>query len=148
MKGNNSAYLIDGNTAPLRLTCKRCGDYSRRDLYTPSPIDADTAVMHRSVGFTALVCDDAGTSEPGVGQNQRPTLDRIERLGAAHNLLCIPAHMTITGSLDVARRWATSITVVLANACTSQPSVIIHEGREVISQDQYQDQNDIQLCDL
>ena len=43
-----------------------------------------------------------------------------------HSVMCIPSCMTCTGSRDTATRWGTTITVILANGSSDQPSVLVH----------------------
>ncbi len=140
--GYNCAYLVDGTHPPLLLSRKQCGGSS---LYTPCGTDDDTAVAWRGAGVTALVCDDAAER---TGTDQGPTLDRVKRLRCSNSVLCVPAYMTITLSEKVARNWASSITVALANGCHQQPSVIIHQGREVVQDRVDLDKNQIKTCCL
>jgi predicted amidohydrolase len=141
VKGYNSAYLVDESTPPLLLSRKRCGR-GPHCLYPRCPKDEGVAVLRRGIGITALLCDDAGETE-----NQKPTLARVESLHSDRNVLCIPACMTITDSLAIAKLWEKSITVVLANGSASFSSVIIHQGCELIS-GHPRNENQIKLCDL
>jgi hypothetical protein len=142
--GSNLACLIDGNCPPVVLSRKQAG--GRDCLYTPSSGDHTIAVLQAGIGITALVCDDAGYAARAEADRAR-MLARVESAGAARNVLCVPAYMTITDSAAIANLWADSITVILANGCASYPSVIRHEGREYQST-RYRQKNEIALCDL
>jgi hypothetical protein len=75
LKGQNSAYLIDGNTAPQLLSRKRTIGAGTLDLYAPCQTFEEEAVLHRGIGITALLCDDAGLSG-----ERRPELTKFRRL--------------------------------------------------------------------
>jgi hypothetical protein len=142
LKGQNSAYLIDGNTAPQLLSRKRTIGAGTLDLYAPCQTFEEEAVLHRGIGITALLCDDAGLSG-----ERRPELTKFRRLQCGSKVLCVPACMMNTDSLGRARRWADSITVVMANGCRYCQSVIIHGDKTVVSTE-YGAENEIMLLDL
>jgi len=144
IKGPNSAYLIDSNSAPVLLSRKQSAGWDC--LYTACA-DAETAaVLCGDVAISALVCDDANYAVRNQEWRQR-ILRTIEHLNAERSVLCIPAYMTNTDSVAVARLWSNSVTVVLANGCKDYSSIILHGTCEQTSK-QYADENEIKLCDL
>jgi hypothetical protein len=138
--GYNSAYLIDGATAPLLLSRKRCPG---GPLYSPYLADVDQPVRFRGIGLAARVCEDATENGPDVA----PLLQRLQDLNCERNLLCIPAYMGTYSSEGVAARCAqlklrgsASMVVALANGCLSHPSVIARDRQEFLSDSLHKDQ--------
>jgi hypothetical protein len=115
-------------------------------LYTACADDETAAALCGDVAITALVCDDANYAARNEEWRQR-VVSRIEHLNAARSLLCIPAYMTRTDSLAIARLWSNSVTVVLANGCKDYQSVILHRTCEQTSK-QYSEENEMKFCDL
>jgi hypothetical protein len=144
VRGANSAYLIGGTCSPILLSRKRSPGWDR--LYTPSMRDETTAVVHGGLGITALICDDASyIGQSAEGRNE--IIARVKKSGARRNLLCVPAHMSITDSVGVAALWWGLIPVVIANGCATHPSIIRYGDVEQVSP-RYRDENEIKLCDL
>jgi hypothetical protein len=120
-KRYNSACLIDGTVQTVITKKQSCGN---SNLYQKYPHSCDAPLVHRDLGIAALVCMDATT--PVLEPERRQLLvDRIVKLGARRNLLCIPSHMGTNFTKPVVERWA-ELSVVLANASPSpdRPSVI------------------------
>jgi predicted amidohydrolase len=140
--GSNSAYLFDGRSDPKFLTSKANG--GRDGLYAGCEA-AFTPINCGGLGIGVLICDDAMWSS--YGEPQQRILTSIKGLGMEHSFLCIPACMSDTDAFGVARRWGTSISVVLANGDKRRPSVLIHNRHPEIAQERL-DKNEIQLCDL
>lgn len=141
VKGYNSAYLINGTGTPSLLSRKRSG--GRACLYRPCPTGQRVAILCRGIAITAFVCEDSIWTE----DKERSIRSEIEKLGSRRIVLCIPACMDMTDSLDRAKRWAKASTVVVANGLYNQPSVILHDGYELTS-DTHLTGNQIKLCNL
>jgi len=144
VKGRNLACLVEGDCPPVVLSRKQAG--GRDCLYTPATSDETVAVLRSGVGITALICDDAGYAARAEEDRIR-AVTRVKCLNGAHNVLCVPAFMTITDSVAIAELWAHSMTVILANGCASYPSVIRHAGQQHLST-RYRPENEIMLCTL
>ncbi len=135
------AHLIDGDTCRL-LSRKRDRDGSPN--YQPYEGVSDGPCLHRGVWIAALICHDAaGNPAPGGNWDQKrqwqaAMAKQIEACkDCVHALLCIPGRMVTVSSKSVATSWSSQrpdLTVVVANATSSQPSVIRYGKWSVCSE--------------
>jgi len=151
--GYSSAYLIDGAT-PCQLLSRK----TRRDSttnYRPYPGNCDEPIVYRGLCIAALICmdacsdpadartlakvDDAKKQAAQIKKRHENLIEQIrKRSEGAPTILCVPARMNTLSSTAVAEYWrglASHITVVVANAGSSHPSVIRLQNNEILCPD-------------
>jgi predicted amidohydrolase len=122
--GYSSAYLIDHNVCHL-LSRKGKHDGSNNYQVCESAKEKGRPVPHRGIAMGALVCMDAADLTSPLRETHTAPLAAFQ---LPHAVLCVPARMQTCESRSIAKRWPTNLTVVVANAGTSQPSVIRPAG--------------------
>lgn len=122
--GYSTAYLIDRDCR-VALTHKMQDD--RSGNYKPCTENLGQTVFHRGICIAALLCMDAAEWSP-ANEQRKAVFAQTDALRLKHAavpaVLSVPACMQTYGSREVAMDWPTYLTVVVANASRSQPSVI------------------------
>lgn len=127
---SSSAYLIDCELCEF-LSRKTRDDGSRN--YVPSPEVQDTAVLHRGVCLSALVCMDAANDFPGLSDRHHRLLKQMDALNPAPSVLCVPARMGTYGTKEVGESWSPYVTFALSNGTSSHPSILWPKDNESVA---------------